>query len=549
MKKYLFLLLLLSIITGFKSCKQDFLSPKDPSAIGEEDVWTDVNLIELLVNNMYNDRPGYEYSNTLDNIVDEGRCNYPGDAPNQVLVGQWDQINNPVGFWAYQEVRKTNEFLARIDDAAIDETIRTRLKGEVRFLRAFLYFDMAKRYGGIPIIDALQSIDDDLQVERNTLRETFDFIVNELKIAAEELPKEAVRGRATKGAALALRGRALLYLASPLFNTEGNSKLWEQAAAANMEVIALKKYSLYPDLNRLWLDKSSDHVESIFEVQYRLPEKQHSWDAGLRPLVLANNNAGQLSPLQELVDAFPMRNGKLINDVGSTYNPQDPYVGRDNRFYAYIAFNGSKVKGTTSGPPIKEITLETYKGGRDYDASKENIIYNTITGYYTRKATNPDNTIYTGSTGSDQPWIELRYAEVLLNYAEAQNEALAHPDGSIYDALNLIRERAGVTDKLIPGTYSKTEMRKLIRNERYVELCFEKKRYWDLRRWKEAENKLNGKRYHGVAITKNEDGTFSYDYQLVDAIPNVFESKMYWMPIPQSEIVKNKKLKQNLDWD
>lgn len=549
MKKYIYIFIAMVCITILPSCNSDFLDPSNPEAISEDDVWKDPKLIELFVNQMYNDRPGYEYSNTQDNITDEGRCNYPGDAPNQILAGQWDQITNPIGFWAYQQVRKTNEFMARVDGASLDDATKKRLKGEVRFLRAFLYFDMVKRYGGIPIIDKLQSISDDLQIGRNSLSESMDFIVSELGTAAEELPLQTVRGRASKGAAMALKGRALLYYASPMYNTTNNTELWEAAAKANREVIDLNKYSLYPDLDKLWLDKSNAHVESIFEIQYKLPEKQHSWDAGLRPLILANNNAGQLSPLQELIDAFPMANGKTIHESGADYDPSNPYIGRDMRFYAFIAFNGSKVKGTTSGPPVKEITLETYQGGRDYDQSKENTIYNTITGYYTRKATNPDNTVYTGSTGSDQPWIELRYAEVLLNYAEAQNESLATPDATVYEALNLIRKRAGITTPLSLGSLDKIQMRALIHNERYVELCFEKKRYWDLRRWKEAGQRLNGKRYRGVLITKMPNGSFTYAYHEVDANPIVFQTKMYWMPIPQSEITKNKNLEQNPDWN
>lgn len=533
---------------GLVACESDLLDPKNPSAISEEDVWSDENLIELLVNQMYNDRPGYEYANTQDNITDEGRCNYTGDAPNQILRGQWDQTFNPLDFWAYQQVRRTNEFLAKIENANVEQETKKRLRGEARFLRVFLYFDMVKRYGGVPIIKTPQDISDDLMVKRATISETFDFIVSELKIAKDELPSESLRGRASSGAAMALLGRVLVFAASPLYNENNDNELWDLAAEVNKELIDLNRYSLYPDLNKLWLDRTQTHPEVIFEIQYKLPEKQHSWDAGLRPLILANNNAGQLSPLQEMIDAFPMKNGKGIKETGSGYRPDDPYTGRDDRFYAFIAFNGSKMKGTTSGPPIREITLETYTGGRDYDASKENTIYNTITSYYTRKATDPDNTIYTGSTGSDQPWIELRYAEVLLNYAEAKNEALSSPDVSVYTALNTLRKRAGISSELVMGSLNKTQMRELIRNERYVEFCFEKKRYWDLRRWKMAENMLNGKKYHGALITKQSNGSFSYAYPEVDPTPIIFENKMYFMPIPQGEIDKNPNLEQNEGW-
>lgn len=542
-------ILCLSGLIGLLSCTQNFLDPTNPSSISSEDVWQDPKLVEMLVNEFYNDRPGYDYSNTLDNITDEGRCNYPGDVPNQILVGQWDQVSNPIGFWAYLQVRKTNEFMSKIDQATVDQDLKIKLKGETRFLRAFLYFDMVKRYGGVPIIDKPQALDDELMVSRNTLEECFDFIIKELDLAITELPSNAPRGRAGKEAAMALKGRALLYFASPLYNANADLSRWEAAAKANQELINLNKYNLYPDLNTLWLDKAQVHSESVYEIQYRLPEKQHSWDAGLRPLRLANNNAGQISPLQELVNAFPMKNGKAITDPTSGFDPKNPYVGRDNRFYAYIAYNGSKMKGTQNGPPVKEITLETYKGGQDYDANPVAIIYNTKTSYYTRKATDPENTIYAGGSGSAQSWIEFRYAEILLNYAEAQNEFLATPDASIYDALNEVRRRAGITEDLKVGSLNKDSMRDLIKNERYIEFCFEKKRYWDVRRWKLATALFNGKTYSGAFITKESNGTFTYQYLPVDPQPNVFAERMYWMPIPQDEISRNKNLVQNPGWN
>lgn len=531
------------------SCNQNFLDPSNPAAISSDEVWKDPKLVEMLVNGFYNDRPGYDYSSLLDNITDEARNNYPGFDPNQILVGQWDQVSNPMGFWAYTQVRKTNEFMARIDGSSIDESLKTRLKGETRFLRAFLYFDMVIRYGGIPIIEKPQSLEDDLEVKRNTMEEVFEFITKELDIAIKELPANVPRGKAGKEAAMALKGRALLYFASPLYNPTSDNTRWEAAGKANEEIISLGKFELYPDLNNLWLDKSQVHKETIFEIQYRMPEKEHGWDAGLRPLRLANNNAGQMSPLQELVDAFPMKNGKSITEPSSGFDPKKPYVGRDDRLSAFIAYNGSKMKGTQTGPPVKEITLETYQGGIDYDSNPAWIIYNTKTSYYTRKATNPENAIYNGNVGSSQSWIEFRYAEVLLNYAEAKNEFLGTPDASVYDAVNKVRRRAGITEDLQTGSLNKVSMRNLIRNERYIEFCFEKKRYWDVRRWKLATTLFNGKLYSGAVITKLGNGEFSYEYLPVDPQPNVFTEKMYFMPIPQEEISKNRNLTQNPGWN
>jgi len=203
------------------------------------------------------------------------------------------------------------------------------------------------------------------------------------------------------------------------------------------------------------------------------------------------------------------------------------------------------MKGTTSGPPLQEITLEIYKGGVDYDANPTNVIYNTITGYYTVKAVNPENTIYSAGYSSTQPWIEIRYAEVLLNYAEAQNEYVSAPDASIYQAINQLRRRAGIQTEIPIGSLSKEQMRALIHNERYVELCFENKRYWDLRRWKQAVDRLHGKSATGVIITKKADGTFSYNYQPIDPNLPVFTERMYFLPIPFTETTKNPNLLPN----
>ncbi|GAA4800643.1 RagB/SusD family nutrient uptake outer membrane protein [Olivibacter ginsenosidimutans] len=549
-RKYLTSLVLGSIVLLLCACNKDFLNPDNPGEITDEDVWKDENLIRMYVNSLYNTRGGYDYLNTLDNITDEGRNNYPQYAPNLILAGQWDQISNPMDIWggAYEGIRKANEFFARIDEAPVEEQAKTEMKGEARFLRAFLYFDLLKRYGGVPLIEHAQSLEEDLEVSRNTLDECFAFVDRELSLAAEELPVSVPRGRASKGAATALRGRLALYYASPFYNEGQDNERWKNAADINRSIIIDGGYSLYPDLNRLWLEKGAN-PEAVFEVQYRLPEKQHSWDSGLKPLIFANDNAGQLSPLQELVNAFPMKNGKLIAEAGSSYDEGHPYEGRDDRFYAFIAYNGSKMKGTNSGPPVKETTLQIYQGGRDYDADPTAKIYNTITGYYTRKAINPENTEYIGNRGSDQPWIEIRYAEVLLNYAEAQNEYLASPDASVYEAVNAIRARAGITSPLVMGSLNKDAMRSLIRNERYVELCFEQKRYWDIRRWNLADEMLNGKRYTGVFIKRQADGSFTYEYIPVDARPNVFTPAMKFMPIPQQEITKNRNLEQNEGWD
>ncbi|EOR96794.1 hypothetical protein ADIARSV_0057 [Arcticibacter svalbardensis MN12-7] len=526
------------------SCEKNFLDTDNPTSISANDIFSDPALVQLYVNNIYNDIPGWDF-NTYINISDEARHDYPGSVPNTILVGNWNDTSNPMDIWTatYASIAKCNNFLATINTAPIDSAVKDKSIGEVRFLRAFFYFRLVQRYGGVPILDKPAAITDDLLVARNTSDECFDFIAKELDAAALLLPASADKGRATKGAALALKGRSMLYYSSPLFNTGNDQSRWALAAAANKAVMSLGKYSLYSDLTKLWQDPAN--TESVYEVQYHMPEKYHGLDAGVKPLILAHNDAGECSPLQELVDAFPMANGKPISDPTSGYDPNNPYVGRDNRFYADIAYNGSQIKGTISGV-LTTITLQIYEGGRDFNEEPANQIYNTITGYYRLKAIDQNNLIYTYNYGSTQPWIEMRYAEVLLNYAEAENE-VAGPDASVYDAINLLRKRAGITTTL-SGGMSQDQMRALIHNERYIELCFEQQRYFDLRRWKQSSTRLNGNKFHGMDITKNANGTFSYASFVVDAQPLVFDEKMYLFPIPRTEIIKDKNLEQNPGW-
>lgn len=552
--KYFVALLLLLV---FASCFKTTLDLDNPAAITGSDVWNDASLVQTYVSNIYNDRPGWDY-NLYNNITDEARNNYPGTASDKVLIGQWDSNADPMDIWgntqvgffdsygypnlnAYSSIRKMNEFFMQIKTSKIADSVKISFSGEVYFLRAFMYFDLVKRYGGVPIVTEAQQLTDDLQVPRASLDDTYKFILQDLDNAIAALPADAPKGKATKGAAMALKGRVLLYYASPLYNTGNDQSRWSRAAEANKAVLDMNKYQLYDDLSTLWLNPANN--ESIFEVEYHLPEKYHGWDALVKPLVIANGDSGQCLPLQDLISAFPMAaTGKLITDPTSGYDPNNPYVGRDKRFSWFIGYNGSTLKGSN-----ETITLQIYKGGRDYDADPATAQFNTITGYYCVKATDPNNKLYQYHYGSVQPWIEIRYTEVLLNYAEAQNEALGSPDASVYSALNAIRTRAGIKTPLIVGSYSKLQMRELIRNERYIELCFEGKRYWDLRRWKIATSVLNGKKGTGVVITK-AGSTFTYQYIPIDVQNNVFTEKMYFLPVPFPEITKNKNLVQNQGW-
>jgi hypothetical protein len=541
MKKYNpilipFIGLLLVLMTA---CNEDFLDRKATNAIPEEDVFEDPALMELFVNNMYLDVPSFDHD-LYDNITDESRS-YWGGNPRNVVEGQWFPDNNPMEYWAYGPIRKANMFLTNVDAAPVDEEEKSVLKGQVKFLRALHYFNMIKRYGGVPIITEPQELTDDLFVSRETMDNSFEFVIRELEEAVELLPetygsRSVDVGKANKYSAKAFLGRVYLFWASPLYNPQNDASRWEKAAAANKEVIDKNVYQLYPNFRNIMLEKNNQ--EEVFSVQFLRPFREHGWDSWAMPDSRSRQDAVRRSPLQEFVDAFEMKNGKAIEDPTSGYDPTNPYEGRDPRFDATLIVNGS-----TFG--FQNLPVYLYEGA---PMDGINHAYATVTGYLMRKGTDESNQVYYGGSGSDQNWLELRYAEVLLNYAEAQNEILGAPDQNVYEAVERIRERAGLDPFHLPQGLSKVEMREKIRHERYIELAFEQKRYWDLRRWKIAEEKLNGKTFHAMYITKIGEDLYSYEAKPFSQTPYVFQEKMYFMPIPQREMEKNPNLDQNPGW-
>jgi len=541
MKKYNlipipFIAMLLVVITA---CNEDFLDRKATNAIPEEDVFEDPALMQLFVNNMYLDVPSFDH-HLYDNITDESRS-YWGGSPQNVVEGQWFPDNNPMEYWAYGPIRKANMFLSNVDAAPVDEEEKSVLKGQVKFLRALHYFNMIKRYGGVPIITEPQELTDDLFVSRETMDNSFEFVINELEEAVDLLPetygsRSVDVGKANKYSAMAFLGRIYLYWASPLYNPQNDISRWEKAVNVNKEVMDKNIYQLYPDFRNIMLEKNNQ--EEVFSVQFLRPFREHGWDSWAMPDSRSRQDAVRRSPLQEFVDAFEMKNGKAIDDPTSGYDPANPYENRDPRFDATLIVNGS-----TFG--FQNLPVYLYEGA---PMDGINHAYATVTGYLMRKGTDESNQVYYGGSGSDQNWLELRYAEVLLNYAEAQNEVLVAPDQSVYEAVERVRQRAGLDPYHLPQGLSKVEMRERIRHERYIELAFEQKRYWDLRRWKIAEEKLNGKTFHAMYITRLGEDSYSYEAKPYSQTPYVFQEKMYFMPIPQREMEKNPNLDQNPGW-
>lgn len=473
----------------------------------------------------------------LDSGTDDALPSRLGTQPDFYRTGRISSVSLPDNTWSrnYTGIRRANLFLSKIDIVPTTPTQKAQWKAEARFLRAYFYFELIKRWGGVPLVgDKVYQSSDNLNIARNTFDECVNYIVSELDaIKGDLLPAtvpDADWGRANIGADLALKSRVLLYAASPLNNPSNDLAKWTAAANAAQAVKALGVYTLTSNWSaNLYATKNTEFIfikESATNANVEINNGPIGYQQGL----------GATSPSQNLVDAFLMANGKMISDPASGYNPNNPYVNRDPRLTGTVMHNGKQWLGRA---------VETFEGGRDKPGGNRT---QTRTGYYLRKFM---GAFETSTAYSNQPHHALlfRYAEILLNHAEAVNESNG-PIADVLADLVLIRKRAGIaagTDNLygLSNTLTKDQLRDIIRNERRIELAFEEHRTWDLRRWKIAEVVLN-QPVRGVKIESNGSG-FTYTY--FDAAKSVFDaSKMYLYPIPQSELLSNNKMTQNSGW-
>lgn len=481
--------------------------------------------------------------------------------PDDAMVNQY----NPKRQF-YTGIRKATDFIVNIDVVPLKYTLsdgtgrplKAAWKAEARFLRALFYFELVKRYGGVPLMgDSVYNQGDDVQIPRSSFTACINYIVSECDLAVKDLRLDPVDdlnyGRITQAAALALQCRVLLYADSPLFNEgnidAGNSLTgnvvadpmrWKRCANAAVDVMRLGIF--YLDSNFTHLFVSSRNSEVIFA--YIGQQAGSLIEVANGPVgVERGAGKGRTSPTQELVDAFNTINGKpitedIIDTNTSGYDINDPFKNRDPRLELSILHNGSKWVGTI---------LQTYDGGNSKPGGS---IQQTKTGYYMRKFMYDYTNLTTYQSLSYHNFIIFRYGEILLNYAEAANEYLGPTDSVVNTIINL-RMRAGIrpgSDSrygIKPGI-SQSEMRDLIHNERRVEMAFEEQRFWDIRRWKIAADVYN-KPLHGYQILRDPyTGVLTASVQPI--LTTYFDTKMYLYPIPYSEVVKNENMKQNPLW-
>lgn len=543
----LFLMLALSMIMVC-SC-EDVLEKYPTDSYSDADVWNDAALTEAFTNYAYKTIPfGFQQMHgwrfmPFANMCDE--CNSRNSATNiQILIsgnaspsysGPMDVWSGP-GWCYWEPISQANKFLDKIGESAIKQTLKDRLIAEMRVVRAYSYFKFLCHYGGVPLITSQFGLEDDFKVPRDSFNDIMDFIINELDASINSLPLEydaANAGRVTKGAAMAIKARALLYYASPLNNPTNNMTRWQEAADATKAIIDLGIYELHPDYKVLFTEAGGYNTE---EVIWGRPQNDDiDQESRVERLLYPNGWLGfaHPHPLQNLIDDYEILNGKKIDETGSGYAPQNPYKDRDPRFYYTILYDGA---------PFKQRTIETFMpGGLDSPDGVESAWNASETSYYIRKFIDESQSGATsGPDGSSSPtWIWFRYGEVLLNYAEAMY--MLGDDEKCREYINKIRSRPSVN--MPPVTESGEALWDRLVNERRIELVFEEHRFFDVRRWKIAEEVLSEDRNRMNVYKDPATGNKTYTVEFFQ--PAKFNDWNYLCPIPQEAIDQNSMIEQN----
>ncbi len=552
MKKILFSIIIFSSVFCYFSCN-DVLEKDDLSAITEKDVWTDPNLATAFVNGLYTNLPSWDVSYS-DASEEASRKNGWNDGTTTI-------DNGGPAYWPYASIRNLNQFLKDIDSpiSTIQEPLKSRLKGEVQFIRAFQYFEMIKRYGGVPLITVPQTRNEDLNTKRSSTKECFEFVFKELLEAAGRLPDKYSSandlGRITKGAALALRARVWLFRASDQFNPSKNVVLWDSAYVANkttMDYLVSQGAGLVEKYTTQDLYINEMNKEVVFAIRYLYGARTHNRDAAIRPIDFTANASRGSNPIQEMVDAYPLKSGKKTtwNDPVYGGDATKSWENRDDRFYASIVYNGVSYLGTAM--QLNEDAVNGYSYGKEQA---------TLTGYYCRKGSDESLNLTT-SQQSGVDFIEIRYAEVMMNYAEAACEL-----GKLSEAFNVlttIRKRAGINettpdDPSLAGkmygldpNMNQMQMRQALRDERYIEFAFEQKRLWDLRRWMIMDKVMVGQnKRHALVLHTAPGAPGGYTYRLIDKddSPMIYNTNMYFLPLSTATMQGNPNLEQTKGWD
>lgn len=581
-------------ITAVTACKKDSFLDRKTETLTEEKVFADSALTTGLINDMYRytgqDIVSSRYDPNADGagiktpVNNDEACfddqtslssSYWSDPQSSLMRGTYTAANYALNnYWVnyYKKIRQASLFMQKAVNTPISPVRKARLMTEARYLRAFFYVSLIRFYGGVQIMpNEPLSVTDPLISARNTYKECVDYAVAELDACVAGLPTAAAQdpseyGHATKGAAMALKARLLLTAASPLFNGKSISSdpavlpyitysatydaaLWQKAADALKAIIDLPDYALVEDNvtrpgNGFWKMFVSGRKNSEYIIPFITANNKTVLESSRFPRSRVGANGGYSNPTENAVQYFGMKNGKDILNTSSGYNAATPFANRDPRFDYSIIYNQAPIWKNGSGTTLVPIDIYFNKATNSLTADGIQNYY-TKTGYYSRKMAND----ITGTSASiDRAYPVLRFAEIIMGYAEVLNEMQQTEQAVTW--LNKLRKRAGI-DAGSDGRYgisagiTQDDLRKIIQKD-YVAEFFQEGHFWyDTRRWRTAEI-TEGKDLLGNYITKELDGTFTY--KNIVALSVNWQNRAYFAPIPQDEINKAATLIQNPGW-
>lgn len=548
------ILLLSAGLLTTTSC--DFMDCDESDNYTLQEIQGSYNRVKQFVTSIYGYLPS-DFCNThgamLDATTDDAIHVYESSAIQRIVNGTWSAnytVDDKFAYY-YNAIHDANYYLTTLSGLTFDTWENgddyqdwmqnyDNYQYQVRFLRAYFYFELVRRYQNVPLITKPLSQTETNQIEPSSAQEVLKFIINECTEIAPKLPikstsiAQAENGRATRAMAMALKSRAALYAASPLYSTNGDNAKWTEAAKASHDIVAsagelglgLDTYA------NLFKSKNYNSKEVIL---CRPTGTSKTFEQANYPMGVTGGNT-TTCPTENLASAFEMKDGRAF-DWNDPTMKANQYKDRDPRFYLTIVHNGML------WPAKKAVDIS--EGG----ANGLPLTNATTTGYYLRKYVDNSISFEAGSTtaATHHNWILFRYAEVLLNYAEAMihvNGNCDYKDAtytmSAREALNAVRKRAGIPEV---AACSQDEFLMRVKHERRVEMAFEGQRFWDLRRWKNLDETKN---IYAVRIT-HHDGVLSYEKTLLSE--RSVSNKLYFYPIANVELFKNKKLVQNSGWD
>ncbi len=562
-------ILMLSIALGATGCSDNFLTTVPKDRISSVNFWTNERDFETALNASYERMVGVDLNPMyFDGATEIGYSHADWMRQHEYVMGRADALSGwSADIWSrnFTGISRANEILAQLEtvnDGVLSQEAADRIRGQALFLRGYFYHELLWMFGGVPVFTSVPTVEEAREVSRDSREEVYDRIMADLSEAASllplrsELPSDQY-GRATRGAALGYQARTALYEASWQEHHENNqsraNELYRIATDMTQAVMDLDEYDLHPNFRELFTYAGEQSEEIIFD--YQKVSGQNGWHAwlGFAPSSMGSNV--DVEPTRELVDRFPMEDGLPI-DESPLYDPTPPritydadgnptvatlgmYDNRDPRFYGTILFPGGEFNGIiyNSYPSCNSGAPDGYCSPTS-DRILISDYNNTYTGYIAMKYVDPQD--QSAPTNSGLNIIKMRYADILLMYAEAKAE-LNELDASVNNAIREIRDRVNLPMPQDVTTMSQQEAIEFIRNERTIELAWEGLHLADIRRWATAEDVLNGA-VHGIEIA---DGSGGFEPVPGQHIRSFEAPRDYLWPIPASERDLNDNLDQN----